>query len=212
MSVFEWLSGAWLALQPYAVEVVGVGLGVLTVWLTVKQNNWCWLIGSLSNALFFVLFLREKLYADMALQLIYIALNAYGWYQWRFGGQQRTPLPVSPTPPAARLVLAGLAVAGTSGVALYLSRFTDAALPFWDATTTVLSLTAQYMLARKWIENWWVWISVNVMYIGVYAYKGLYLTSAQQLVFITLSLMGWWAWRQELHSRRAATAVEAAGS
>ena len=208
----NWLSAAWQAFQPYAVETVGVGLGVLTVWLTVRQNNWCWLIGSLSNALFTVLFFREKLYADMALQLIYIALNAYGWYAWRFGGLQRTALPVARTPPGARLALAGLALAGTALVTFYLGRFTDAALPFWDAATTVLSLTAQYMLARKWLENWWVWISVNGMYIGIYAYKGLYLTSAQQLVFIALSLAGWLAWRQELRGARPMAAVERAGS
>jgi nicotinamide mononucleotide transporter len=210
MSVLAWLSAAWLAFQPYAVETVGVLLGVLTVWLTVKQNNWCWLVGSLSNALFTVLFFREKLYADMVLQLIYIALNAYGWYAWRFGGQQRTALPVSRTPPGARLALAGLVLAGTAAVTFYLRRYTDAALPFWDATTTVLSLTAQYMLARKWIENWWVWISVNVMYIGIYASKGLYLTSAQQLVFIALSLAGWLAWRQEQRGTRPVAAVEGA--
>jgi nicotinamide mononucleotide transporter len=210
MSVLAWLSAAWLAFQPYAVETVGVLLGVLTVWLTVKQNNWCWLVGSLSNALFTVLFFREKLYADMVLQLIYIALNAYGWYAWRFGGQQRTALPVSRTPPGARLALAGLVLAGTAAVTFYLSRFTDAALPFWDAATTVLSLTAQYMLARKWIENWWVWISVNVMYIGIYASKELYLTSAQQLVFIALSLAGWLAWRQEQRGARPVAAVEGA--
>lgn len=111
------------------------------------------------------------------------------------------PNPATPgcgLPTRLRFPLAGLALAGIAAVALYLSRQTDASLTFWDATTTVLSQVAQYMLAKKWIENWWVWISVNVLYSGVYAFKGLYLTSAQQLVFIALSVMGYLAWRKEL--------------
>jgi nicotinamide mononucleotide transporter len=210
MNLPQWLVTAWLSFQPYALETVAVLWGILTVWLTVKQNNWCWPIGSASNALFAVIFFREKLYADMVLQLIYIGLNAYGWYEWRFGGQNKASLPVAFTPARARLTLAALAVAGTAAVTLYLARYTDASLPFWDATTTVLSLVAQFMLARKWIENWWVWITVNVLYIGLYATKGLYLTSAQQLVFITLSVMGYLGWRKELNGQAAVPATKAA--
>lgn len=202
-----WLVSAWMAFQPHALETVAVVWGILTVWLTVKQNNWCWPIGSLSNALFAVIFLREKLYADMVLQVIYIALNAYGWYEWRYGARDKAALPVSVTPARLRLPLAGLAVAGTAAVTLYLARLTDASLPFWDAITTVLSLVAQYMLARKWIENWWVWIAVNLLYIGVYAVKGLYLTSAQQLIFIALSVLGFLAWRKELRGVAAPVVV-----
>jgi nicotinamide mononucleotide transporter len=209
MSWLESLAGAWTVFQPYALEVLAVLWGVITVWLTVKQNNWCWPVGSASNALFAVIFFREKLYADMVLQVIYIALNAYGWYEWRHGGQNRRSLPVSRTPARTWVSLAALAAIGVAGVAVYLARWTDASLPFWDATTTVLSLTAQYMLAKKWIENWWVWISVNVMYIGLYAVKGLYLTSAQQLVFIALSLLGYLAWRKELLGPRARAAPAA---
>ncbi len=198
MSLPEMLATAWLSFQPVALETVAVLWGVLTVWLTVRQNNWCWPIGSASNALFAVIFFREKLYADMALQIIYIGLNAYGWYEWRFGGRHKASLPVSLTPARARLGLGALALAGIAAVTVYLARFTDASLPFWDGTTTVLSLVAQFMLAKKWIENWGVWITVNVLYIGVYASKGLYLTSAQQLVFIALSVMGYLAWRKEL--------------
>jgi nicotinamide mononucleotide transporter len=205
--LLQFLATLWLSFRPYATETVGVALGVLSVWLTVRQNNWCWAVGSLSNLFFAVIFWREKLYADMVLQLVYIGLNAYGWYAWRFGGQRRTTLPVSATPALARLALISVAAAGIAVVTYYLARFTDASLPFWDATTTVLSLVAQYMLARKWIENWWVWIFVNVLYIGLYAYKGLLQASAQQLVFIALSFMGFWAWRKEWLGRTAAPAA-----
>jgi len=186
---------AWL--QANALELLAVSWGILTVWLTVKQNIWCWPVGSASNVLFTVIFFREKLYADMVLQVIYIGLNTYGWYEWLYGGRGKTPLLVSRTPVRMRYLMGGLAAAGITGLALAL-RQTDASLPFWDATTTVLSLIAQYMLAKKWIENWGVWITVNVLYIGIYAVKALYFTSAQQFIFIYLSVLGFVAWRREL--------------
>jgi nicotinamide mononucleotide transporter len=196
-------------LRANGLELLAVAWGVLTVWLTVRQNIWCWPVGSASNVLFTVIFFRERLYADMALQVIYIALNFYGWYEWLYGGRGRTPLPVRRTPGRRRWVLAGLAAAAIAGLSYGLRTFTDASLPFWDATTTVLSLVAQYMLAKKWIENWGVWITVNVLYIGIYAVKELYFTSAQQLIFIWLSAMGFMAWRKELLGERAGEAVAA---
>jgi nicotinamide mononucleotide transporter len=108
-----------------------------------------------------------------------------------------------------RWLLGGLAAAGIVGLSYALRNFTDASLPVWDATTTVLSLVAQTMLAKKWIENWGVWITVNVLYIGIYAAKGLYFTSAQQLIFIWLSVMGFVAWRKELLGERAG--IQASG-
>jgi nicotinamide mononucleotide transporter len=187
------------------LEVLAVLWGVLTVWLTVRQNIWCWPVGSASNVLFTAIFFREKLYADMALQVIYIGLNCYGWYEWLYGGREKTPLSVSRTPGRARWLLGGAAAAGIAALTFGLRAYTDASLPFWDSTTTILSLVAQYMLARKWIESWWVWITVNVLYIGIYAFKELYFTSAQQFVFIWLSLLGFAAWRKELAQRQPAS-------
>ncbi len=207
MMLPAWLVAAWQSFQPVALETVAVLWGILTVWLTVRQNNWCWPVGSASNALFAVLFFNDKLYADMVLQVVYIFLNAYGWYEWRFGAKGKTALPVSSTPARQRLLLAAAGGIGIAAVTLFLDRRTDARLPFLDATTTVLSLLAQYMLAKKWIENWWVWITVNVLYIGIYAAVGRNLTSAQQLVFIVLSMMGYLAWRKELRGAALPAAV-----
>lgn len=200
---------AWL--QANALELLAVSWGILTVWLTVKQNIWCWPVGSLSNVLFTVIFFREKLYADMALQVIYIGLNTYGWYEWLYGGRGKTPLPVGRAPLRMRFLLGGLAAAAITGLTLVL-RQTDASLPFWDAATTVLSLVAQYMLAKKWLENWGVWITVNLLYIGIYAVKGLYFTSAQQFIFIYLSVLGFIAWRRELAARSRAPAAPPSAS
>ena len=187
------------------LEIIAVAWGILTVYLTVRQNNWCWPVGSASNVLFAVIFFRERLYADMALQVIYIGLNFYGWYQWLHGGAGNSALAVARAPAQARLVLATLSVASIAILGTALARFTNADLAYWDSTTTILSLAAQYMLARKWIENWGVWITVNVLYIGLYAYKGLYLTSAQQLVFIALSIAGYLSWRRELRAAHLAS-------
>ena len=192
------------------LEAVAVVWGILTVWLTVRQNIWCWPIGSASNVLFAIIFFNERLYAGMTLQIVYIALNLYGWYKWRYGGADKAPLAVGRTPPRMRWILGGLVLFGAAGAGLALNTFTDTDVGYWDATATVLSLAAQYMLARKWIETWGVWICVNLLHMGLYAYKGLYLTSAQQAVFIALSVAGFLAWRKAMGSSQQPEAQPAA--
>lgn len=180
------------------LEIIGVALGVACVYLTVRENNWCWPTGIANNILFIAIFIPARLYADSGLQVVYIALGLYGWYQWLYGGKGKTALPISLTPGRMWPVLAAAAAGSTLLLSELLRRLTNSNVPLWDALTTVLSLTAQYMLAKKWLENWWVWISANTLYIGLYVYKQLYLVAGLQVVFITLSLMGYFAWRKEL--------------
>jgi nicotinamide mononucleotide transporter len=186
-------------------EIIGVALGVACVYLTVRENNWCWPIGIANNLMFIAIFIPARLYADSGLQVIYIVLGLYGWYEWLYGGKGKTALPISLTPPRAWIVLAAIAAGSTLALTELLRRLTDSNVAFWDALTTVLSLTAQFMLAKKWLENWWVWICANTLYIGLYVYKQLYLVAALQLVFIALSLMGYVRWQREY--RRAAAPV-----
>lgn len=184
------------------LEIAAVALGLLGVWQTVKENIWCWVTGSLSNTFFIIAFFQARLYSDVGLQIIYVLLNGYGWYEWKYGGAGTTELPISKMSFRQGLILAGISCIGIVAMGMALERWTDTDVAYWDATTTVLSLIAQYMLAKKLIENWWVWIVVNVLYIGIYFYKALYLTSAQQIVFIVLSLAGYLAWRKTLSSYR----------
>lgn len=181
-----------------AWEIAGVLFGVVAVWLTVRQNVWCWPTGLVNVGLFIVVFWQARLYADMGLQVVYVALCAYGWWSWLHGGEGHGALRVSRAP--ARLlwaVAAGGAVAAfVLGVTL--KRHTDASLPFWDSTTTSYSLAAQWLQTRKWIENWTVWIAVDILYVGIYVAKSLYLTAALYAVFLALAVRGHLEWRRDL--------------
>jgi nicotinamide mononucleotide transporter len=174
------------------------------VWLTVKESVWLWPLGIANNVFFIALFWQSRLYADMGLQVVYIMLSVLGWYWWLRGGEKRTGLVVGHASPAALAILGGVLVAGTAGMTRYLESVNDAA-PFLDALTTVGSLIAQYLLTRKLIENWYVWISVDVLYIWLYAERGLYLTAVLYALFMCMCLMGLRAWRRSLiRSRQAA--------
>lgn len=178
------------------LELAGVIFGVVAVWLTVKENILCWPVGLVNVALYVVIFMRAKLYADMGLQVVYIALLLYGWYAWLHGGKDRAELAVSRTP--ARLWLI-LLIAGTAGGVLLgvtLKKSTDASLPYLDSLTTSFSLVAQFMSTRKLLENWIVWIIVDVIYIGIYIAKDLRLTAVLYAIFLVLAVVGYRDWRR----------------
>jgi nicotinamide mononucleotide transporter len=177
-----------------AYEVVGVLFGILSVWLTTRENVWCWPTGLVNVGLFIIVFWQAKLYADMGLQVVYVALCLYGWYEWLHGGPGHGALRVSRTPRSAGLALAGGGTVFAIVLGAALRRHTDAALPFLDSTTTSFSLVAQWMQTRKWLETWVVWIAVDVVYVGMYVYKQLHPTAVLYTIFLVLAVMGRRAW------------------
>ena len=181
-----------------ALEWVAVAFGVASVWLTVRQNPWCWPLGIVNVALFAWLFWRERLYADAGLQVVYVAVCVYGWWAWVRGGPGEGPLRVSRVPRQTSLLLLTTGALLAVALGLGLKRATDAALPFWDAGTTAFSLVAQWMQARKWLENWILWILVDVVYVGMYLAKGLRLTAGLYAVFVVLAVLGLRAWARAL--------------
>jgi nicotinamide mononucleotide transporter len=180
-------------------EAFGFVTGAWCVWLTVRENIWNWPIGIANSTFFIVLFLQSRLYADMGLQVIYVVLGLLGWYWWLYGGQNRTTLHVARISVTVGLVLTGLMLAATAGGTIYLTRIHDSA-PFLDSLTTALSLAAQYMLTKKLIENWYVWITADIIYIGLYLYKHLYLTSALYVLFACLCVIGLREWRRSIRN------------
>lgn len=179
-------------------EVAGFATGALCVWLVVKQNVWTFPVGIANNVFFIVLFVQAGLYADAGLQVVYIGLAVLGWYWWLRGGPRRTSLPVRTTPRAALPLLAVGLLAGAALLTWVLTTYTDSTVAAADALTTSMSLTAQLMLNRKWLGNWWVWIVVDVLYVGLYAYKGLYLTAVLYLLFIGLCVRGLVEWKEAM--------------
>jgi nicotinamide mononucleotide transporter len=185
----------WIPLSP--VEVWGFITGATCVLLVVEQNIWNFPVGIANNIFFIMLFLSSRLYGDMGLQVIYVALGIHGWHQWLHGGVNHTMLRVSRLRLQEGVTLAVIGLAATTGLTYYFIRIHDAA-PFLDALTTVLSLIAQYLLNRKRLENWYVWITADVFYIGLYMYKHLYLTAVLYALFIGMCLAGLAAWKRSL--------------
>lgn len=183
-----------------ALEWVAFAFGVVSVVLTVRQNPWCWPLGIVSVSLLAVLFGRERLYAAAGLQLVYVVVCAYGWWAWLRGGPGETPLRVSRTPRPVSLLLLGAGAVLAPLLGLTLARTTDQALPFWDAGTSAFSLIAQGMQARKWLENWLVWIVVDVVCVGIYLYKGIVLVAILYAIFVALALLGLREWTRALRA------------
>ena len=183
-------------MNPY--EIVGVTFGVVAVWLTTRQNVWCWPTGLVNVGLFIIVFGEARLYADMGLQVVYVVLCAYGWYEWLRGGPGHGRLAVSHGHPPVLGALAALGAAGALAVGFLLHRHTDASLPWVDASTTSYSLVAQWMQTRKWIENWVLWMVVDVVYIWMYISKGLLLTAGLYAIFLVLAVVGFVEWRRSL--------------
>ena len=181
-----------------SLEIVAAVFGVVSVFLSVRQNIWSWPTAIVNVGLYIFVFYDSKLYADTGLQVVYVVLNAYGWYHWLYGGKNRTELPVTRTNLRLAAVLTGLVVAGTVLIGTLLARNTDAALPYLDALTTSTSLAAQWMMTRKLLENWAVWVAVDVVYIGMYINKSLYVTAVLYFIFLVLSAMGYVQWKRTL--------------
>ncbi|MFN7943654.1 MAG: nicotinamide riboside transporter PnuC [Thermoanaerobaculia bacterium] len=183
---------------PSWLEILGFATGVACVWLLVRENVWNWPVGIANNLFYLVVFYRSGLYADSGLQVGYVALSIYGWWHWLRGGAGHSRLAVGRIGIREALAVAGATTLATAGLAALLARFTPSTVPLSDALTTALSLAAQYLQARKFLENWWVWIAADVVYIGLYLYKDLALTALLYAVFLALCVAGLRRWRRRV--------------
>ena len=139
----------------------------------------------------------------MGLQVVYAVISVYGWYHWKHGGANDTVLHVSRTSRQEWVVLGAVAIVGAAGLGRLLASTTDAALPTLDASLSVGSLVAQYMMTRKLLENWVVWIALDLVYIGMFEFKQLHVTSALYVVWLVLGVIGWRSWRESLRAQGA---------
>jgi nicotinamide mononucleotide transporter len=185
------------------LELFAAAVGAVSVWLSVRQNIWSWPTAIVNVVLYAFVFYEAKLYADMGLQVIYAGLSIYGWYEWLYGGENRTELHVTPTRPALRALLAVIALGSAASLGILLQHATDAALPFMDSFLSSTSLVAQWMMTKKKLESWLVWIAVDVLYVGMFIFKGLYLTAGLYAVFLGLAIKGYLDWRRSMETTDA---------
>lgn len=187
------------------LEIAGFVTGALSVWLAVRQSPWNWPFGVGNAVCFFLLFLQARLYGDMALQVLFMAICLLGWYRWLFGGEGHSRLRVTRITTGGVVAYTVAGVMATAAFTPYLRSVGDAS-PLLDAVTTVLSVEAQYLMTRKVIEHWLIWMTADVLYIWLYAERGLYLTSLLYVVFFAMCVAGWRDWQRDIAQHQAAAA------
>jgi nicotinamide mononucleotide transporter len=190
------------------LEHVAVACGLANIYLTIRQNIWCWPVGVVMVSLYIYIFFGAKLYSDTGLQVFFLVMQFYGWYEWTRGGVEhaRSLSAVRRLSRRGWILTSAGVLAGTAALGGVMRHFTDAALPYPDAFTTMLSVIAQFQLTRKILENWTLWIVADVVYIGVYSIKSLYWTAGLYVVFLILCVLGYKEWRESMAADRAAAA------
>jgi nicotinamide mononucleotide transporter len=177
------------------LEGLAFVLAVAMVVLNIRVNPLGWPLAIASSLLYFALFWNSRLYGDASLQIFFVAVAGWGWWQWLRGTlSDGSALRVRELGPRGRwLTLAAMAVAWPA-TGWFLRRFTDTDVPWWDAFPTAGSVVGQWLLGRQYVENWPAWVIVNAVSVGLFAYKGLWLTVLLYAVFIAMSFAGWHAW------------------
>jgi nicotinamide mononucleotide transporter len=187
------------------LEVVAFGLSVWMVACNMRVDPLGWPLAIASSLLYALLFLHSRLYGEASLQLFFVVVALWGWWQWlRADGADGAPLKVHRLTPGARRNAVVATLVGWPLLGWLLHRVTDSDVPYLDALPTVASITGQVLLGRKLIENWPVWIAVNLVSIGLFAVKGLWLTVLLYALFAVLAGFGWKAWRKLEGQARAA--------
>jgi len=192
--------------MPAWVEWAYAITGAISVYLSTRQNIWSWPTAIVNVSLGAFVFFKSGLYSDMGLQVVYLTLSIYGWYQWLHGGANRMPLRVSRAGGRVWFFCALAAALFWSALAAYTSGLPGVSLPFLDSGLTTVSLVAQWMMTRKILENWVLWILADIAYVPMYIYKELYVTAGLYTVFLVLAVMGFVQWRRSHLADR--TAVE----
>ena len=184
-------------------ELIGAASGLLCVWLIIRENIWNWPVGLAYALVSLLVFYKARLYSDLVLHVFYVFMNGYGWYYWLRGAGARGS--------EGRLVVARLSMRSASllGVATLIGiiamgwlfdYYTDADLAYWDSTTTVMSFAAMWMAAHKYIENWIVWLVIDVLATGIYIFKGIWPYAVLYGLYIPMAVWGWMAWLRSMSS------------
>jgi nicotinamide mononucleotide transporter len=179
------------------LEQIAAACGLANIYLTVRQNIWSWPIGAVMVSLYIYIFFEAKLYSDAGLQVFFLVMQFYGWYQWTRGPvvHSRSLSAVLRLGPRGWWWTGSGTAVATTALGTAMHRYTDAALPYPDAFTTTLSVIAQFLLTKKYLDNWTLWIVADVVYIGVYSIKALYWTAGLYVVFLVLSIKGYRDWK-----------------
>jgi nicotinamide mononucleotide transporter len=179
-------------------DVIGAGLGVAMVLCNIRQIHWGWPLAFLSSAMYFLVFWNSKLFGDAALQIFFAVMSLWGWTQWLRGKSPGVQLVVHRLNAFNAIKLIAICALLWVVTGFFLLKFTSTDVPWWDGFTTALSIVATVLLARKYLENWMLWVIVNAVSIALFACKGLWLTVGLYALFALMAIIGWRAWRSQV--------------
>jgi nicotinamide mononucleotide transporter len=195
-SIMEWL-------LVNKIELLGAILGILYIRFSIRQNIFTWPTGILTSAIYIIVFFKSALYAAMGLQFYYVAISIYGWYYWLKGKNtdNKSQLPVREIDKKLWIQIGVISVLIYLSILFILVKFSDSDVPFMDSFTTAFSIVATWMLARKYIETWIIWIFVDFASVGLYIYKSLWPTVILFAVYTIMAFFGYFEWKKELKSK-----------
>ena len=180
-----------------SIELFAVVFSMAYLYFSIRQKILLWLMGMISAILYMVVFFQSKFYADMGLNGYYLVVSIYGWIHWSHGKENHNFQPgITKISRNMALVLGSLTLMVFWLIGWVLQRYTDSPVPYWDAFTTALSFTATWMLARKILEHWILWIVVDAISMGLYLYRGLYPTLVLFAVYTTMAVIGYLEWKK----------------
>ena len=204
----------WQSLIQYAINIdifdildfLGLVFGLLAVYFLIKESIFTWPSGIIYILISFVIFWQQRLYGDFILHIIFLILNIYGWYYWIAGRKSGDKeLPVTQTSSRMMTITLAISVVGImvfgyflDNIHLIWTNLESASVPYWDATTSVLSFVGMWLTARKKIENWYFWFFVDVLATGIYIYKGIYFYAALYGIYIIMAVFGYLAWKRSM--------------
>ncbi|HCC71984.1 MAG TPA: nicotinamide riboside transporter PnuC [Bacteroidales bacterium] len=197
-------------LSDHYIEVFGALTGIIYVILEIRQSIWLWPLGLITSVIYIWVFFTSKFYADMGLQTYYVLISIYGWYWWLKGGKKykKDSLPVTNISMKLAAILLFVFLALFVLIWFILVKYTDSPIPIGDAFTTALSVVATWMLARKIIEHWVLWIIADLVSIGLYIYKGLFPTVILFAVYTVMAVIGFREWRKTVNMEYGITELE----
>ena len=181
-----------------ALEVIGTIVGLVYLWLEYKASIYLWIESIIMPAIYIVVYYDAGLYADFGINIYYLGAAVYGWLVWRFGNKSKAQkeLPITQMPMKSWLKVSMVYIVAQLLIAWILIEYTDSNVPWWDAFTTALSVVGMWMLARKYLEQWWVWIVVDVVCVGLYIYKELFFTAGLYAFYAIIAIFGWLNWKR----------------
>ena len=179
------------------LEMLAFALSLAMVVCNVRVNFLAWPLAAAASLLYFLLFWDSRLYGEASLQILFALVAGWGWWQWLRGhGDDGQALRVRTLSQRGRVVLGLGVLAAWPLLGAFLGHYTDTDVPWWDALPTAGSVAGQWLLGRKYVENWPVWVAVNVVSVGLFAWKGLWLTVLLYALFTLLAVWGWRAWQR----------------